>query len=286
MLGLLPLVFTRPNRGIAAFLIGGILLLFGILDLRLGLNRLNPPEGWPVRVLEVNLEGDAGAEEKLRSLVQMISEKDVDIVTLVECGGQVMAGLIEQLPSYQSRHQGELCLLSRNEIVEWNYRDPKDAWKHSGSAAIASATIRTLGGIIRIGILHPATPRHVLDGYFDLSRVIFMGPATRDNIRLRNDEAAMAREWIVRADSLPLIVAGDFNLPVESAIYKRHWGDFQNAFSAAGRGFGHTKQLRWWGTRIDHVLGSRGVIPVYSQLLQTIGSDHLPLLAEFVLVQE
>ena len=61
----------------------------------------------------------------------------------------------------------------------------------------------------------------------------------------KNREAAFedsrkARERAGRATG-PLVIAGDFNLPVESAIYRNYWGGFRNAFSDCGRGFGHSK---------------------------------------------
>jgi endonuclease/exonuclease/phosphatase (EEP) superfamily protein YafD len=50
------------------------------------------------------------------------------------------------------------------------------------------------------------------------------------------------------------LVAGDFNMPAESAIFRECWANRTDAFRAAGWGFGHTKFSRWWGTRIDHIL--------------------------------
>jgi len=54
------------------------------------------------------------------------------------------------------------------------------------------------------------------------------------------------------------IVTGDFNMPVESAIYRNTWSVFSNAFNTAGLGFGYTKitpkRGSTYGTRIDHIL--------------------------------
>jgi endonuclease/exonuclease/phosphatase (EEP) superfamily protein YafD len=82
---------------------------------------------------------------------------------------------------------------------------------------------------------------------------------------------------------LPTIVAGDFNLPVESAIYRTHWGDLRNAFSRAGIGTGYTKHTRYWGVRIDHVLASGDIGTHRSFVGRDVGSDHLPLIADLVL---
>ena len=78
------------------------------------------------------------------------------------------------------------------------------------------------------------------------------------NAEIRDRESARAMTWSLQGNQLtPVIVAGDFNLPVESTIFRRHWGEFTDAFEAAGSGFGWTRQegalLR---IRIDHILGN------------------------------
>jgi endonuclease/exonuclease/phosphatase (EEP) superfamily protein YafD len=79
-----------------------------------------------------------------------------------------------------------------------------------------------------------------------------------------------------------MVIAGDFNLPVESAIYRQHWGRFRNAFSETGFGAGFTKHTRLFGVRIDHILSSKDVDPVRSFVGKDVGSDHVPLIADFV----
>ena len=105
-------------------------------------------------------------------------------------------------------------------------------------------------------------------------------PSVNENLRLRDHESALARAWTERARG-PLVITGDFNMPVESRIYQRHWSSFTNAFSAAGLGFGHTKETRWHGIRIDHVLVGEGwqcldafVAPRH------LGGDHRPMVAD------
>ena len=99
--------------------------------------------------------------------------------------------------------------------------------------------------------------------YLAAGRDSRLGPRTR---------RAFASVWA--------IVAGDFNLPLESAIYRRDWATLQNAFSAAGFGLGHTKRSRWFGIRIDHVLaGSKSRIE-RCWIGPDVGSDHRPLVAE------
>jgi endonuclease/exonuclease/phosphatase (EEP) superfamily protein YafD len=77
----------------------------------------------------------------------------------------------------------------------------------------------------------------------------------------------------------PLVIAGDFNMPVESRVYARHWGDLENAFSTAGIGFGWSRLMVRFQVRIDHVLVAGGVHAVRAGLGPDLGSDHLPVVA-------
>ena len=184
---------------------------------------------------------------------------------------------LKTMSDYQTqRSLTNLCLLSKGRILDWSVRDPMDMWKYAGSGAIVRAVVATKVGQVRVGLLQLATPRNALDNYLDLSTIPTLGPITRANIHEREVESAAAREWIMSGPALPTIIAGDFNLPVESAIYRRYWSDFRNAFSHAGFGTGYSKHTRWWGARIDHVLMSGEFDASGSFTGKDVGSDHLP----------
>jgi endonuclease/exonuclease/phosphatase family metal-dependent hydrolase len=114
----------------------------------------------------------------------------------------------------------------------------------------------------------------------DLSTIPTLGELTRKNIAQRELESTLAREWIFAGENLPTIVAGDFNLPVESAIYRRHWADLRNAFSRSGLGTGYSKQTSFWGSRIDHILTTADIVTEHTWTAASTGSDHLPVLAD------
>lgn len=80
-----------------------------------------------------------------------------------------------------------------------------------------------------------------------------------------------------------MIVAGDFNTPVESRIFQQHWGDITDAFSYAGSGFGMTKYNGWIRARIDHVLTGDGITPERAVVGQDLGSDHRPLIVDLTI---
>ena len=92
------------------------------------------------------------------------------------------------------------------------------------------------------------------------------------------------KQWIGRF-SEALIIAGDFNMPTDSAIYRQYWSRYSNAFSTCGFGFGHTKQsvIRGlhYGLRIDHVLTDPFWRCRRCWVGPDLGSDHLPVIADF-----
>jgi vancomycin resistance protein VanJ len=100
------------------------------------------------------------------------------------------------------------------------------------------------------------------------------------NILVRDAGSRRTSQWVhqVAPDA---IVAGDFNLPPESAIFRRHWGGCGNAFSERGRGFGYTRILPKWSARIDHVLTcGPSWVAVFAVVGPDLGSDHLPVIVD------
>ena len=90
-------------------------------------------------------------------------------------------------------------------------------------------------------------------------------------------------------DSVPAVVLGDFNMPVESQVYLRHWSKFGNAFSMVGRGYGYTKshpslnQLPF--ARLSHILFSQELRATKCWTSASICKEDLPLFAEFAFVE-
>ncbi|MCY3716469.1 MAG: endonuclease/exonuclease/phosphatase family protein [Chloroflexi bacterium] len=112
---------------------------------------------------------------------------------------------------------------------------------------------------------------------------------------LRYDEArrnAQIRRLLtlLKAESVPTIVAGDFNMSDTSLIYAELAGQLRDAWRGAGAGAGRTWPLAeaiGWPRiirpllRIDYIWHSDSLRPTNAAVGAPIGSDHLPLLAEF-----
>lgn len=124
--------------------------------------------------------------------------------------------------------------------------------------------------------VHLETPREGVDGdRRSAPRQI------QRNIALRDLESAVVRRW---ADAgVRRIVVGDFNMPVESRIFRDHWADLANAFSAAGIGFGATRYAGLIRARIDHVLVDESWTVRAARAVDAMSLDHAAVVADLVL---
>jgi endonuclease/exonuclease/phosphatase (EEP) superfamily protein YafD len=109
--------------------------------------------------------------------------------------------------------------------------------------------------------------------------------SAQGKIANRWQESARLAKWVEGFPG-PKILAGDFNLAVDSPIYGRYWASYRNAFDYTGYGFGHTKDTKInifrYPSRIDHILSTPEFRPLRCWTGPDLGSDHLPLIADFV----
>jgi endonuclease/exonuclease/phosphatase family metal-dependent hydrolase len=150
--------------------------------------------------------------------------------------------------------------------------------------------VETDQGEVGVVSLHLRTPRHGLERLYDRKAMLRIGmqgvTPLEAEIERRRRETAAARQW-VDSFSGPSIVMGDFNMSVQSTIYRREWSDRTNAFSAAGFGFGYTKRTPIralegvdYGVRIDHVLTDPAQRVLRCWVGPDVVSDHLPVCAD------
>jgi endonuclease/exonuclease/phosphatase (EEP) superfamily protein YafD len=100
-----------------------------------------------------------------------------------------------------------------------------------------------------------------------------------ENTALRDRQSAFLAAAAAGAAG-PVVVVGDFNMPAASAVFRRHWGGYRDAFGDAGWGWGHTFANRWTRVRIDHVLTGGGGRATDCWVGPDVGSPHRPVLAD------
>jgi endonuclease/exonuclease/phosphatase (EEP) superfamily protein YafD len=180
-------------------------------------------------------------------------------------------------------HQDEFLVASRFPVVA---REGLPWLGIPGKLTAIRYTLQMPDGELQLFNLHLTSPRRGLEAVLDRNKGLDVSraPTLEAGLQTRARASQLASDWI-RAFPGPKIVAGDFNTPVESAIFRQNWSWMDNAFSSAGFGFGFTKitEKRGWsfGARIDHVLYTPPWRCVRAWVGPDVGSDHLPLVAEF-----
>jgi vancomycin resistance protein VanJ len=233
-----------------------------------------PPSRLPsLRVMTFN--GDGTRDPVM--LLRLLEREAPDVVALQEWADHEEASdALTRLGWHVARH-GALVLLSRFPIESAERMPSEEGWRNIA----VRYTLRTPSGIVRVCNVHLETPRWGIEAVWGGGRAGL--PQMRENTARRWRESDAVSRALAREGG-GHVIAGDFNMPVESAVYQRFWSNCTNAFTSAGWGYGRTKRLRWWGTRIDHVLAGPGWIVRSCRVLEApTGSSHRPVLAELSL---
>ncbi|HUG27632.1 MAG TPA: endonuclease/exonuclease/phosphatase family protein, partial [Gemmatimonadales bacterium] len=267
------------RRLLVPVLVGVLVVLGPVMGGRTGWRSLfGVPEGTPLRIVTFNMRG--GQNPLWQEVGPRLAGLNPDLILIQECSASL--GDATLLPAAWSfRHDGNLCLLSPHPVGVVQTIDVVRTQEDGmfGLAAVYSVPLD--GGTVLVGNVHLETPRRGIERFRWGGEVGGMSL----NIVLRDAGSSRISHWLTREHTAGLI-AGDFNMPVESRIYRRHWSGCVNAFSQRGRGFGYTRILPKWSARIDHVLVCDPRWKVVRVFVgPDIGSDHLPVVADLVLLR-
>ncbi|MCC7055465.1 MAG: endonuclease/exonuclease/phosphatase family protein [Gemmatimonadaceae bacterium] len=264
----------RHRRSALVTLGATVVGLFGVMQLSLGSGRLSAPTYAEsrVRVISFNIAGDAPAPLQL---VELINEWEPDVLAVQECGVNSREQL-GNIPGYHS-DLGVTCLLTKFEIIAVDSLRREAFANASGAAWVKRYRLKGRVGEFDFTNVHLDTPRKAFD-------VLIEGDsnatgAIGDKTAVREVESRLARRWVDLGRG-PRLVAGDFNMPVESAIFRQHWGSLQDGWEEAGLGFGYTRLAGWIRLRIDHILADEHWSVQTARMLPDYGSDHLPVMVE------
>ncbi|AGP38006.1 endonuclease/exonuclease/phosphatase family protein [Sorangium cellulosum] len=313
LLVIVPAALLLQRRALIPAALAAAIVVGPILGYCLSLRALTGGSGrGDLRVASFNTGSRPMSIERLKAFV---AESRPDVLALQECSIPEPE-LTAAFPGWSVHVDRGMCLVSRYPVLEAESRDRNDVWRAGGHGAIlryaialpdraapgaphhapvpAAATAaagapdapdaprpgaQAAPGARTFSLLnlHLETPREAIEA---LMHGLWKQAAEHDRvIALRAWESELARQWVDEAPS-PAVIVGDLNMPVDSAIYRRFWSGFENAFSRAGLGFGATKRTRWFGVRIDHVLAGPGWTTERAWIGPDLGSDHLPILAD------
>jgi endonuclease/exonuclease/phosphatase (EEP) superfamily protein YafD len=279
LIPLLPLVLWR-KRGLVIPLALAAAVVFGpFMGFRYSLSVPQTVDKGVVRVLSCNV---GGTHFDARKLSRLIRNFGADIVSLQECPRNLH---LDPGADWHVLSSGSLSIFSRYPLKNLPPVEgipvPGTWPQHPLRPCIAA----TPYGDVLIYAIHLPTARYGLDNMLDrdvglnFKKTGYLVAETR-----KRSQISQATRNAVEIQKFPLIIAGDFNMPVESAIYRQHWDEFHNAFSCSGKGFGFSSIDIHKGipipVRVDHILTGNGVTPIASEVCPDVGSDHLPIIAD------
>jgi exonuclease III len=255
-------------------IVAGLIALGPVMGFRTGWRRWfagNAPR--QLRVITFNTEG--GYNRNVAEIPIALLRYQPDILAFQECLFDPTRPEIWPAGWTFRLSAGGVCLATRFPIREEVTLERIRTGDQGGTGNAVLFRLDTGPRIVDVVVVHLETPRKGLESLRYGGRFSRMAP----NLIIREIGATRVRRWIDQ-QSRDAIIAGDFNMPVESRIYRKIFGDCTNAHSTAGHGFGWTRVLRWFSVRIDQVIACGAWIPLHAEVGSDLGSDHLPLIVD------
>lgn len=199
-------------------------------------------------------------------LLRLIAKERPDVVGLVEVNSRWLRNLAPLRSIYPFHFEIPdeafigLALYSKLPLANARVLDVGEV----GTPAIV-ATLQTPEGTIEIVLAHP------------------MSPLDTEHVRRRNAQLRALGDYVSGLDRT-VVIAGDLNATMWNRNYREfaERGGLHNA--RAGHGVGPTWPSIWpLGVPIDHILATEPVRFRNFRVLEGVGSDHLPVSAEFSL---
>jgi endonuclease/exonuclease/phosphatase (EEP) superfamily protein YafD len=230
------------------------------------------PHRPPLRVLTCNMH-----YQKARpfALARLLAEARPDIVALQEWN---QTDLSAYFPKGEwHTHEAPGLFLACRGPIRRTVRLGQDSMHEHGS--VMRYELETFLGVVTFFSLHLASPRQ---GLYEMVHEPQKGiEALQAGSALRSEQfenLSLETEDV----SGPLILAGDFNTPPESVLFRDVWGRYTDAFTSAGWGWGYTFIGGRTTVRIDHILAGPGWRCSRCWVGPDIGSPHQPVFAELV----
>jgi len=248
-----------------------------------------PPDGETFKVITYNV---LGKNDNLDDATAWLVAQNADIIVLQETSegyDNRLAGLYD-VYAHESHIEGSVRIFSRYEILSKEILVIEEYPGHLVLRLVLNqngqkiATYATHFALPQAGHKHLPIPTVNYDMDF-----VLRYDETRRNTQIRN------LLDLLQSESLPYILAGDFNMSDASLIYREIDAQLTDAFRQAGAGAGRT-----WPVaekiglpnviqpflRIDYVWHTDDLRAISAQVGAPIGSDHLPVTVEFEWVNE
>ncbi len=240
-----------------------------------------------VRVLSYNINSGYGGTE---NVVAEIDRYAPDIAVLQEVGDVGPLGRLLNARYPTVATDGQFVLATRYHLVSAVNPERLPFFGRERSPRFMKYVLETPLGQVAFYNVHPISPRedfYAIRGN-GLKHEIFSGRifspvgagTVQANSGLRTLQVQTFAEAAAR-ETLPVLIAGDTNLPAMSPVFGRYLSPFKDAFGTAGGGFGYTfpaDRVPWM--RIDRILASDALRFTRFEVGRSRASDHLCVVAD------
>lgn len=272
---LLLLLAFAIDRRLALVLALCVLWVLGpLMGLAVVFKRTTAPPEQRLRVMTYNVKYGLG---DMRGVAAEILAADPDLLLLQDVGSRVTTypPLAKFLRTRHVEAEGFYLVASRYPLSPMDYRPMGPDW-------YVRTRIEDARFPVAVYNVHLMTPR---DGLQEMRAwSVDAVDEIMSSAAVRLAQVDQLNRDLDR-ESGPVLLAGDLNAPPESLVLRRLMSTrLQDAFGAAGRGYGytygHTLRPRWSYMRLDHILFSRDFVALDSRAGGAVGSAHRPVVAD------
>jgi vancomycin resistance protein VanJ len=265
----------------------GLLVLFPLMGLAIHAPAFRKADAPVVRLLSYNVDGGSLGYSGVLEEVQRYSP---DIAFFQEIGGPLDA-LVEPLKAHYSTviQTGQFMMATRYRVVSETNPEKVLYSGRARSPRFTQYLIETPLGPIAFYNVHPISPRgglytlrsgglrrKLLAGHWLTS---FDSSALMSETGLREAQVQDFTQAAAR-ETLPVVIAGDTNLPGLSVILNENLSRYQDGFASAGQGFGYTFPAGKAWMRIDRVFATATLKFVGFDVGRSSASDHQCVVAD------
>lgn len=215
-------------------------------------------------------------------LAQVALREGVQVIALQEAmnrqfnPGEYERHLRAAFPGWSVARYDELVTISKFPIL--NVRSVK--FPNSAHAVLVTQ-VRAQGQLVTVVNTHLPAPK-LKASASDVSRKRNLPERMNVTLDIRRDFQKVIG-GLIRADSTPLVIAGDLNAPPRGGVwYQLRSLGLRDAFMQAGRGFGFTHHALFGHSRIDYVW-LRGARAQQTRTLRDLLSDHRAVVVKVML---
>jgi vancomycin resistance protein VanJ len=263
LLVLVPALFVVRRRGwLWTQAVAAWVLLFPLLGLVLP--RWHEPTAGPrIRISSYNVDSCAAGYQAVASAI-LGESPDVVLTQELLTDPKPLIALLG--PRYAFVNVSEQFLVASRFPIRTTTRPATFSYEGSQwTPHVVRYEVDAPFGTIAIYSVHPISPRRAL--------------SKGGRADFRELELKSAAE-LARGERIPVVIAGDTNLPNLSPLLDRYFGDYQDGFERAGSGFGYTFPSRLPWLRLDRIFASHELAFVSFTVGCGAASDHRCVTAE------